>query len=312
VRYWPALLRRNAERLASVPPHEAQALVRDSLLLADAGLLSMAEALAVAEGAMRHASPNVALTGIKLLEGLRDEWLGAADAREKARIVAERVVPRARELGWSRKAGDSDDLHAMRAALLRYAADRAEGASLRAEALALALRWLDDPRKVDATMAPSIHETAGRFADEATFAKLQDAAVAAENPGERSQLLGALMRARDPALRDRALALSLAAPAGKPALDGRSVFTLLEKALRDDESRPAAFDYLRRNLDALESRLPKDTPATLLIPLSRLCTAPERAALASTFGPRAQRYMAGPLRYAQALESIDLCLDARR
>jgi len=272
----------------------------------------MADALIVAEAALVHGSPNVALAGIRLLEGLREEWLGPADAREKARIVGQRVMPLARELGWTPKAGDSNDLRGLRALLVRYAADRPEGAELRAEARALALRWLDDPRKVDATMAPSILETAGRFADEATFAKLQAAAVSAANAGERSRLLGALARARDPALRERALGLSLAAPAGKPLLDGRSAFTLLDKALKDDENRPAAFDYLRRHLDALEGKLPKDTPAALLVPLSRLCTARERAALAEAFGPRVERYMTGPLRYAQALESIDLCLDARR
>src|SRR5688572_2242596 len=303
VRYWPPLLRRIAERVASVPQHEAQALARDTELLADAGLVEMADALVVAEAAMVHGSPNVALAGIRLLEGLREEWLKPAEAREKARIVVQRVMPLARELGWLPKAGDSNDVRGLRAVLMRYAADRSEGAELRAEARVLALRWLDDGKAVDATMAPSILETAGRFADAATLARLEEAAVATENPGERSQLLGALARVRDPALRDRALGLALAAPGGKARLDGRSAYSILNKALKDDENRSAAFDYVRRNFDALEAKLPKDTPAALLGPLSRLCTAPERAALASTFGPRAQRYMTGPLRYAQALES---------
>jgi alanyl aminopeptidase len=311
MRYEPALLRRIVARAASLPQAEAQALARDTLLQADAGLVPIESGFIVADAALAHESPNVRLAGEALLEGLRDDWLTAAQRKEKARIVARRLMPIARDLGWLPRPGDSDDLRELRPVVMRFAADRDEGAQLRAEARALALRWSADPASVDATVAPAALDVAGRFADAATFAKLESALLASENPRDRSRLLGALVRARDPPLRNRALALALATSAGKPRLDGRSAFTLLEKALRDDENRPAAFDYVRRNFAAVEAKLPKDTPSTLLIPMGRLCTPAHRAAFAA-LGDRAPRYMSGALRHAQALESIDLCLAARK
>ena len=72
-----------------------------------------------------------------------------------------------------------------------------------------------------------------------------------------------------------------------------------------------AREYMRRNIDAIESSMPRDTAATLLDPLARLCTPAQRSALVATFRDRAVRWMAGSLRYQQTLESIDLCVEAR-
>jgi hypothetical protein len=110
---------------------------------------------------------------------------------------------------------------------------------------------------------------------------------------------------RDPSLRARALDLAA-------SLDGRSVLTLLSRALADDENRAAAFDYVRSRVGALEAKLPKDTMASLLEPMGRLCTAAHREAFERAFAARAPGYMTGEQKFNQALESIDLCLSARR
>jgi alanyl aminopeptidase len=311
-RYWPPQLARIAEQVRDIPSFEMQALVNDTLLLAQGDLLPMAAALRVAEAAFRHPAPMVELAAVRLLEGLPDDWLKPAERAQKARIVATRVVPRARELGWTPRGRDSDDVKTLRASLLRFAAERPEGAALRPEARRLAGRWMADEASIDATMAPSVLDVAGRFADAVTFDRMLDTAIRNQMQRDRAMVLAAMVRARAPALRDRALAAALALRDGKPLLDARSTFTLLNKALWDDENRPAAFAYLLRNFAALEAKMPKDRPAALLVPLGRLCTPAERARLAAAYADRAPRYMTGELRYAQALESIDLCINARR
>ena len=311
-RYWPPQLQRIVERFGSVPSMEAQVLTHDTWLLADAGLLPMGEALVVAEAGLGHGAPIVALASVNLLQRLRDDWLSAPERREKSRIVAARVMPRARELGWIPREADSDDVRALRATLLRFAADRPEGAELRAEARSLALAWIADRKTVDATMAPPILEAAGRFADAATYERLVAAAIAGEIWRERSMLLAGVGRVRDAQLRSRALALTLDAPGGRERLDGRAARRLLEMMLHDDENRDAAIAYVLAHVQALEAKLPKDSMAALLTPMGSACTAAQRDAIARTFESRAKTYMTGPLRYAQALESIDLCLDARR
>jgi alanyl aminopeptidase len=311
-RYWPPQLRRIAEQSASVPSLEMQALANDTLLMARSGMLPMASALLVAEAALRHPAPMVQFQGVRMLEELPDGMLRPADRTEKARIVRERLVPRARALGWTPRRADLEDERALRPDLLRFAAERPEGAELRAEARRLALRWLEDPKAVDATVAKAALEAAGRSADAATFAQIESAALATETQRERSYLLGALVRARDPALRARALELALATSPGRERLDGRSTLTLLARALADEETRPVAFGYVRDNVAAIEKKLPKDTLPQLFEPMGRLCTEMLREEFAQTFRERAPRHMTGELRYAQALESIDLCIAARR
>jgi alanyl aminopeptidase len=311
-RYWPPQLRRIAAQAASVPSLEMQALANDTLLMARSGMLPMQSALLVAEAALRHPAPMVQFQGVRMLEDLPDGLLRPADRTQKARIVRERVIPRARELGWTPRRSDAEDERALRPDLLRFAAERPEGAELRAEARRLALRWLEDPKAVDATVAKAALEAAGRSADAATFARLEAAALATETQRERSYLLGALVRARDPALRSRALELALATSSGRERLDGRSTLTLLARALGDEEARPVAFGYVRDNVTAIEKKLPKDTLPHLFEPMGRLCTEMLREEFAQAFRERAPRYMTGEQRYAQALESIDLCVAARR
>jgi alanyl aminopeptidase len=311
-RYWPSQLARIAGHAREIPSFEMQALANDTLLMAKANLVPHASALGVAEGALGHAMPMVELAGVRLLEGLRDEWLDEAERAVKARIVRERVMPRARALGWTPRPGDSNEVRTLRPALLRLAAERPEGAELRAEARALALQWVRDTSTVDATVAPAVLIVAGRFADTATFDALEEAALAADNQRERSFLLGAMVRARDTGLRGRALALTLERRDGRERIDGRAALSLLRRGLDDDESRPAAFDYVRANVDAIERKVPKDTVASLFEPIGKVCSEAQRDAVVATFRDRAPRYMTGPLRYEQALEAIDLCVTARR
>ncbi|HEX5129904.1 MAG TPA: M1 family aminopeptidase, partial [Usitatibacter sp.] len=311
-RYWPPQLARTLGNAAQVPSAEMQALVNDTLLMAKSGMLPLALALRVGEAAMRHPAPMVQLAGVHLLDGVREEWLRAGEPGQKARIVRERVMPRARELGWTPSPGDKEDMKTLRATLLPFAAERPEGAELRAKARDIASRWLRDTASLDATIAQGALDVAGRFADATMFEALEAAALAAGNHRERILLLGALVRARDPALRARALALALDRPGGRDRLDGRSALSMLRRALADPESRAAAFDYVRANIAALERKLPNDTVAALFGPMGGLCTAAQRDAFAESFRERAPRYMTGQLRYEQAVESIDLCVSARR
>ena len=311
-RYWPAQLERIAAQAREIPSFEMQALANDTLLLAMANLVPHAAALRVADGALGHAMPMVELAGVRLLEGLRDEWLGAPERAAKARIVRERVMPRARALGWAPRTGDSNEVRTLRPALMKLAAERPEGVELRAEARALALRWIKDTSSVDATVAPAVLIVAGRFADNATFDALEEAALAADNQRERSFLLGAMVRARDVGLRHRALALTLERREGRERIDGRAALGLLRRGLDDDESRTAAFDYVRANVEAIEKKLPKDTVASLFDAMGRMCDGAQRDAFVAIVHERAPRYMTGALRYEQALEAIDLCVTARR
>jgi alanyl aminopeptidase len=309
-RYDASLSRQLRAKLPGLPADEAVTLMVDAGHLSGSGLMSRSEALAWADAGFGHPSPIVRMYAVELLHKQRDGWLAPGEARAKREIIARRVQPLARELGWLEKDGESDDIRALRPALLLYAAETEEGSLLRSQARDLVLAWLRDREAVPASTTRQVLETAARFADEATYARLEAAAVASEDRRERSHLFNALGRARDPKLRARALGLALQKNGETERVNGRDARELLVYALGDDTNRRAAMDFVRSNFPAIVAKLPKHSPAYLMVPMAELCTRDDREAFATFFKDRAADFDGGPLNYRQSLESIDLCIAA--
>ncbi|MGZ5099951.1 MAG: M1 family metallopeptidase [Usitatibacter sp.] len=304
-RYSATLQRWIAERIVDLPEAEAVALAGDTTLLALAGLVPRDEALPLVRAFLRHGSYGVREGGVVALGKLRDELLSAPQLRMKREIVAGSIQPMARELGWTARKDDRDAVRELRVALMPFAARSEGGERLRPEAREQALRWIADREAIDAMMVPPVLDTAARFADEATWAKLVGALDATKDRRQRSELLKALAKARDPKLRARTRELVM----GK-GIDGREAYLFLEETLMDDFNRLSAFDWVRESFDALVAKLPAETPANIPTYLGDLCTAKDRAAFVDFFERRSGKFLGGPLRYEQALEGIDLCIAA--
>jgi hypothetical protein len=235
----------------------------------------------------------------------RDAWLAPKDAEAKRAILQKRLVPLARELGWRERAGDSDELRDLRATVMPFAADQGDPA-LRAEARELALAWLANREAVPANMLPAVLDTAARFADVPTYDKLRELTLKTTNLRERSYLVSALARTREPALRGRTLALAI-----DKDFSGRDALDLIEESLDDEANRRAAFDFMRANYDPLVAKLPEYSMTRLMRSLGDLCTRDERDLFVAFFKDRAASLLGGPRAYRQALERMDLCIAAR-
>ncbi|HUJ00949.1 MAG TPA: M1 family metallopeptidase [Usitatibacter sp.] len=306
-RYDPPLRAEIEEHLAAVPEDEAVAFAGDAALLARSGLLPIGGALELGGALLKHPSPAVQQGGVALLERLPDAWLTRSQLDAKLDLVAHAVVPLATRVGWVGQPGDGEELRELRQALLPFAARYEERDTLRMHARELALDWIARRESVDATMVEPVLRAAGRDADPPMYARLESALFAAKDRHDRLELLLGLSRVRDPALRGHALSLAL-----DDRLGAREAFELLLDALRDDDNREAAFDFVRAHFDALVAKLPPDTPGDLQRPLGELCTPAARSAFADFFAERAPRFLGGPKSYQQALESIDLCIAARK
>ena len=311
-RYDAALSRQLRSHIAQLPAHEAVALVVDATILAESGLMPIEDALAWGDAALTHPSPIVRLYAVELLRKQRDEWLDAAQARMKRNIVAVRVMRAAGHLGWMDKSGESDDLRQFRAVVVPFAAESEQGRALRIGAREHAAGWIREREAISANMTRPILETAARFADPDTYAKLEAAALATESRRDRHDLLSALGKVRDPALRDRALALALRKANGGDLVSGPDTLDFLEGSLQDDANRRYAFDYVRGHFDALAEKLPQDTPGRLMFRMGRLCTTEQRDAFAGFFAQRADRFIGGALNYRKALETMELCVAAHK
>ena len=311
VRYDAALMSRLLKDAAALPVHETVALVSDGALLAESGLLPLDAALDLAGATLRHSSGVVRLAAVRLLEKLRDPWLDDARSKAKRLIVAKRVQPLARELGWRGKGRERDDVADLRVTLLPFAAERESGAALRAQARSLALAWLRDRDAIPALMVAPVLDTAARFADRSAYEALEALALTSQIDIERRPLLSALGKVRDPQLRARALSLTLLKKGDSEAMNGREVLLFLEDALHDEANRLPAFEFVRANFDALAAKMPLHTPGQLARALKDLCTPQDRATFVDFFKPRSVRFDGGERHFDEALETIDLCIAAR-
>jgi alanyl aminopeptidase len=304
-RYAPALAQRIRSNVSALTADEMLATLTDAGILAESGLLGIDDALAWANAGLDHPSLLARRFSVNLVREQRDAWLAPKDAEAKRAILQKRLVPLARELGWRERAGDSDELRDLRATLMPFAADQGDP-QLRAEARELALAWLANREAVPANMLPAVLDTAARFADVPTYDRLRELTLKTTNLRERSYLVSALARTREPALRGRTLALAV-----DPDFSGRDALDLIEDALDDEANRRAAFDFLRANYDPLLAKLPEHSMTRLMRGLGDLCTRDERELFVGFFKDRAPSILGGPRAYRQALERIDLCIAAR-
>ncbi len=310
-RYGPTLWARNIKSAPSLPVHEAATFVSDSGLLATSGLLPVAAALDAADAGLRHRSPSVQLAAVRLLVSLPDDRLDAAKLRKKRSVVTQRMQPLARQLGWHEKPREAEEVGELRAALMPFAARSEGGAPLRKQAHDLAVAWMRDHSTLSGAMVVGVLDTAARFADRGTYELLESLAITSQDPLERRRLQAALAKARAPALRDRALRLTLQRPGGSEALSGREARSLLNDALEDEYNRASAFAFLRTNFDALAARMSPRAPGQFPGAVKGFCTPAERDAFVDFFKARAPRYEGGARPYAEALEAIELCIAAR-
>ncbi len=183
-RYDEQLLLRLSQHAVRLPAPDAIALLGDSALMTESGLLPVATALTLAERHIAHASPVVKHAAAKLIKSLRREWLTTPEQRRMQQIMKNLFVPQARKIGWHEKSGEPDSVKLLRPALLALAANQGDDAALRREANALARRWLVRPDDVSAGLAAAILSTAAAVADRAFFDMLEQEALATADRGE--------------------------------------------------------------------------------------------------------------------------------
>jgi len=316
VRYDATLAKAISKNLPSMPPHEAVALLGDAGTLTETGVARVDAALDWADGGLAHPSRVVKNAAVQLLETVEDSWLTPSQAKRKAGIIAHRVVPLAREIGWKAHAGEGQEVVRLRGSVMPFAARYPEGREFRAEADTMAVAWMADRGAIPADIAQGVLDTAGRFADAAMLDKLEAALAGSASSRDRRTLMKAIGKVRDPKLRDRALGLSLAKNGGKDFLNGRDMIDFIDFALEDEDSRQAAFQYVRANVGPIDRKSPRESlPEGSLMRIVKamkgLCTAKQRTEFVETFAPLAPHYMGGEVAYRQTLESIDTCVAAR-
>ena len=118
----------------------------------------------------------------------------------------------------------------------------------------------------------------------------------------RQRILAAVSGANDPAISQLVLNIAL-----DDSIRDNEVRTLLREQFANTTARPAAWDWLRDNLDGVIARVPVWNQGDMVALPRQFCSAARKAEVQAFFGPKVDDLQGGPRDLALALEQIDLC-----
>jgi len=296
------------KNLARLSPAEKVGLASDALALARAGKVDYAQVLALVPQLAADKSRFVVAAAMQLVGFLREDEFVGADARPKlAAFIRDSFGKRALTLGLAPKKGEDDEARLLRAPLLVLVGNQGEDPAVRAQALQAAQAWLQDRKAVQTDLVPAVLQLAALSNEPGLFDQLALAAKESKDRIERQRLLAALGDFDEPALVQKALAITL-----DPAFDGRESIAPFYRELSRPKSRQLAADFLDKNFDALVARLPRNSGASFSSIAAASCDESRKSSLEALLHDRVSKSEGGPRIYAQAMERLQICSAFRK
>jgi cytosol alanyl aminopeptidase len=297
------------QRLAKVPMSspEAVSLLGELGLLAESGSFPADVLMELMAPFAADPRPEVgkavaAVAADQYATLTRDE-----DRKRYGTWVRRHFGKRAVELGWLGRPGESDAVRKLRITLLPLVTDIGGEPMLRDQARQLAMGWLRGDGPALGGMYRQVLRSAAFNGDADLLDALVRNVATSTDSEARNEMYKALGSFRTPSLRQRAFELVLS-----DKLDPREASTILFHASEMAENAPAVQQFLGQHLNALAARLPEESMSRMPRWGENLCTAPERERYKEIFGARVQAHPAGAKSYAQALETIDICIASRK
>jgi alanyl aminopeptidase len=292
-------------------PAERAGFVADAAALFRGGELPAAEALKTAARFANDPTRQVVSTSIEIVSSIGYSFTPADLRPNYERFVRETYGARARELGWTPKAGESDDAALLRPELVQFVADDGADAALIAEAARLASQWLTDRSGVAPAMLASVFETAGAHGGRALYDRMAAVLAKTSDPNDREALIAGMAAFRDPAIIKANFELLV-----NGEVDPRQATGLLFGALRDPRTRAIPFELVRANYDRLVARMPGGLVGEIAEALPTVgrgfCDEQRRGEVEAFFQDRVAKTEGGQRILAQTLEAVGQCIAIRQ
>jgi cytosol alanyl aminopeptidase len=295
----------DSDKRLSAP--ERADLLGNAQALSGAGKLPVAEVLSLAERFHNDPERYVLQTALNLALQPRAHLVPNNLLPNYRRFLLKNFQARATELGWTPKAGESDDARLLRTQIVRPVATIAGDMELAGQAKELANKWFSDHSAIDPNMLGSVLGTAAYYGDKTLF----DRMLAEFKSSKDRQIIRNLIGAMN-SFRDRA-----AIEAGMNALiNGDIPFIqgspLLFAGQGEESTRKLSFEFLKAHWDQVIAKMPngngfdfgQDLPGVG----ASYCDASSREELKNFFAPKVGKFVGAPRALDQTLEQIDLCI----
>ncbi len=271
------------------------------------GKLSAADALGLVE--IFHSDPErqVVQSAIGMALSPRRDLVPDSLEPNYQRFLLKNFQARARELGWTAKSGESDEVRLLRPTLLRDIATTGGDQELAAQAKELAAKWMENHGAIEPDITPAVLGTAAYYGDKGLFDKFMEQYKESKDRQEKQRILGALASFRDPAAIEAGYEAVLSGEI--PFIQGAQ---LLFAGQGQEATRRLPFEFLKAHYDEIVAKRPQgggsDFGARLPGVGQSYCDAQSKQELEAFFAPRIDKFVGGPRSLHQTLERIDICI----
>ncbi|MGH9579623.1 MAG: M1 family metallopeptidase, partial [Terriglobales bacterium] len=285
-------IRRDSQK--TLTPGERLLLLNDEWALMRAGRRSIGDYLALLDGFRGERMRAIVLEFTGRVEYIGDYLVEGSDRAAFEAWVSALLRPAAQELGWQPASGESDEVRSLRAIVLYTLGYSGRDAEVLAQARALAHRYLDDPKSVDATLADTALKLAASDGDAALYEKFLGRMEQAGEPEERERFMDAMTKFRDPALVKRSLEYAVS---GRMRNQDAPLF--LADLMENVPSQDVAWTFVKSNWTQVQATFTPASGAYLVGATSYFCDAGSRDQAAQFFADHPVQASERTLRRAQ-------------
>lgn len=279
------------------------------------GATSFGQIIEASAPLVEEADPSLAGEPMAFL-GQARSWMFNDPLRAKVESYAQKLYASAyKRLGWTAKAGESDETSLLRATVLGFYVETIRDPKARAEAKKRGLSYLGlgkdnvlHPEAVDPNLADLCVGVVGEELDRKSWDTLHKQLEKAVEETERRRLIYALSSGKTKELVELARGLVF-----DPVLRENEIMSPVWAQLSGDEQRNDTWEWIKVNYEKIFARLPKHHAGVALLSTgSVFCDEAHAADVEAFFKPKVDKIEGGPRTLAQNLEDVRLCAARRK
>jgi len=299
---WAALL----EHTRELTPRERIGVIGNSAALLDGGALHGDDYARTLASFRDETDPLVMARVVDSMGKIRTAFV-SDDLREPFAAYLRRTLgPALQRFGFDRRPGEDETVSFLRPNLIEWLGEYGEDATVRAHAVEIAAKYVQDPASVDPALGGTALSLAALDGDRARFDTYKAHFESAKVPALRSRFLGALGNFRNPEIVEAALQYSLEGP-----LRPQEVMSIPGTLARQSErGRDRAFEWITTNYDVIRKRMPEEFGGFLPFIVSG-CEQRRQAAIQAFFGDPARVNPAMKVSLKRAADAVADCTNLR-
>lgn len=281
---------------------EKMALLDNSDALVDARLLSLEDYMFVLTRLLKDSHPLVLKRAVNSVISIGSVYVDDSNRADFARFVDAELGERFAEIGLDTRPDDSETVVQLRPRLVRLLGQYGSDRGLLAAVADKADLYLTSPDAIDSNLAAELLRVTALNDDGKRYDSYVKAYLDSSDIGQRTNIVRS-MYFTDPEVIRKTLDFSIsdAVQAG----DTRSVLGRYPTILQD---HTLLYDWLEKNVDAYEQKIPESSIPRLPGVMGGTCTKKNLALMEAFFADRSDKYKAS---LDRQLESLRSCISTR-